>query len=88
VINPNGSLDVGNDVVDTARVAVGSYTVTFDRDIDECAYSATVGGVSTPSTSGTADTSNLADVQVEGLASRRVGIDTNTDQQVHLVIHC
>jgi Collagen triple helix repeat (20 copies) len=88
VINPDGTLKVGNDVVKTARVGVGSYTVEFANDIDMCALSATVGGLPTPSTSGAADTSNLADIQVEGLASRRVGVDTDTDRQVHLVVHC
>ena len=88
VINPDGTLKVGNDVVRTARVGVGSYTVEFANNIDACALSATVGGLPTPSTSGAADTSNLADIQVEGLAERRVGIDTDTDRQVHLVVHC
>ena len=88
VLNPDGSLKVGNDVVKTARVGVGGYEVTFANDISQCALSATVGSLPTPSTSGTADTSNLADVQVEGVAARTVGIDTNTDQQIHLVVHC
>ncbi len=87
VLDPNGALVVGNDVVESARVGVGQYTVTFNRDVTRCAYTATVGGVSTPSTD-TVDTSNLAEIQVNGETARRVGIDTNTDQTVHLVVHC
>ena len=88
VLNTDGTLKVGNDVLKTARVGVGSYTVEFANNIDQCALGATVGGVPTPSTSGTADASNLADIEVEGLTSRKVGIDTDTDRQVHLVVHC
>ena len=40
----DGQVVRGRGVATAARVAMGSYTVSFDRDVSGCVYSATVGG--------------------------------------------
>jgi hypothetical protein len=40
----DGQLVRGRGVATTAKVSVGSYTVSFDRDVSGCVYTATVGG--------------------------------------------
>jgi len=40
----DGQLVRGRGVATAARVSVGSYTVSFDRDVNSCVYIAIVGG--------------------------------------------
>jgi hypothetical protein len=40
----DGQLVRGRGVATTAKVSIGSYTVSFDRDVSGCVYTATVGG--------------------------------------------
>src|SRR5947209_6430578 len=40
----DGQLVRGRGVATTARVSIGSYTVSFDRDVSGCIYTATIGG--------------------------------------------
>ncbi|MEP6600836.1 MAG: hypothetical protein ABJB49_03400 [Nitrospirota bacterium] len=44
LIASDGQLVRGRGVVSAAKVAMGSYTVSFDRDVSSCVYAATVGG--------------------------------------------
>jgi hypothetical protein len=43
-ITPTGAVSAGRGVASAGRTAVGTYTVTFDADVNACAYSATIIG--------------------------------------------
>jgi hypothetical protein len=44
LVASDGQLVRGRGVATTAKVSIGSYTVSFDRDVSGCVYTATVGG--------------------------------------------
>lgn len=45
VVNENGQLSRGVGAIDAESIGVGNYSVTFDRDVSQCVYSATPGPV-------------------------------------------
>ena len=42
-VDANGALVRGSGVTNTSRITTGRYQVTFNRDVTQCTYSATVG---------------------------------------------
>jgi hypothetical protein len=84
LVNGDGTLANGNGVAGVSRIDEGTYTVGFDRDVDGCAYTATIGSANI---SGTAGVERATDTSL--LVRTRSLPDGNpADRPVNVVVNC
>ena len=86
VINSNGTVARGKGEAAAVRLGVGYYRVAFSRDITNCGYVASVGGVGTELATGIANPTRLGSgfVLVRTFALNGV----QADRPFHLYIDC
>jgi hypothetical protein len=86
-INSDGTLARGKGATESARVAVGRYTVTFDRKIAQCIYVATIGLTGTSGTAdpGTVTTRRAASTKVEVRTFDPTGVAVDSSSFLHVV---
>jgi len=90
VVGANGALARGSRVVSTARVGAGAYEVIFDRKVNTCAFTASIG------TTGTGSVVAPGLITVAGRAGNKFGVFVNTvdrsgiqtDMPFHLAANC
>jgi hypothetical protein len=88
VVDDDGTLARKSAATDVDRTGEGRYEVTFDRDVSDCAYLATIGEPTTGTPSaGEIGTSQSNDVNAV-LVRTRDSDGTFTDRSFHLAVHC
>ena len=86
VVNSGGVLLRGSHVVSTSIAPVGgAYTVTFDQDVDECAYVATFDGDASP---GEITVANHVSAPASVTVRTFTSAGNNGPHTFHLVVAC
>lgn len=100
VVDDDGTLVNGRRVVSSRRDATGNYTVTFKRDISDCAVVTSTGGYPLTESSNTGVSVGTAQATVlgtEGTLSREVAVitrdldpdfGTDIDRIFHVIVAC
>ena len=85
----DGQLVRGRGVATTARVSTGSYTVSFDRDVSGCVYTATVGGRGGVPPEPRFITTDLGgSMKIVIIEAWSVDAQSRADTSFHLVVRC
>jgi hypothetical protein len=88
VTRSNGTLERQSGATDVDRTGEGRYEVTFNRDVSDCAYLATIGQPTTGTPpAGEIGVSRSNDVNAV-LVRTRGSDGTFTDRGFHLAVHC
>jgi hypothetical protein len=91
VVNANGQAVRGRDISSAARTEEGRYQVIFNGNVRNCAYYATIGGISaaTPPSHSEISVSSLGS-NVNGVAVRTQngGNGAQLDRSFHLIVMC
>ena len=89
LVASDGQLVRGHGVASTARVSMGSYTVSFDRDVSGCVYTATVGGRGGVPPEPRFITTDLGgSMKTVIIEVWSVDARSRTDMSFHLVVRC
>jgi len=85
----DGQLVRGRGVATTAKVSIGSYTVSFDRDVSGCVYTATVGGRGGVPPEPRFITTDLGgSMKTVIIEAWSVDAQSRADTSFHLVVRC
>jgi hypothetical protein len=88
VVRSGGALERQSGATDVDRTGEGRYEVTFNRDVSDCAYVATIGNPTTGTPSaGEIGVSQSNDTNAV-LVRTRDSDGTFTDRAFHLALHC
>jgi hypothetical protein len=89
LVASDGQLVRGRGVASTAKVSIGSYTVSFDRDVSGCVYTATVGGRGGVPPEPRFITTDLGgSMKTVIIEAWSVDAQSRADTSFHLVVRC
>jgi hypothetical protein len=90
VVEGNGALARGNKVISATHLSAGSYEVIFNKNVNKCAFNASIG------TTGTGSVPAPGQITVAGRAGNKAGVfvrvvdraGANLDSPFHLSVTC
>jgi len=89
VVNASGRVLSGANVVRTRHLDTGSYTVEFNSDVSQCAYSGTIaGGVKNPFPGSIVVASRQHDGAKVHVATFGNNSNQRVDYKFHLIVQC
>ena len=88
VVNANGTFSRGTPAGTTSsRIALGTYSVIFSRNVNTCVYSATVGSVNKVEPQG-GNTKVYSGASAKGVVVKIGQQGTPEDRPFHLIVVC
>lgn len=88
VVDSDGTLARQSGATDVDRTAAGRYEVTFDRDVSDCAYVASIGTSTTATPAGGETGVSQGNDPNDVFVRNRDSDGTFADRGFHLAVHC
>jgi hypothetical protein len=88
VVNANGTLSRGVDVVASTRIVEGAYQVTFNRDVTQCSYTVSQGDATTGTSFGFSSAVRRNGVPTAVFVNTRTAANVADDRPFHLHVAC